>query len=84
MARRFLTPIGLLARSSDPASGSVGDMYYNSSANKLYAYNGSSWTLAAAQGVQGTQGTAGATGAQGTEGTAASDPTVTALLFGGM
>lgn len=81
MARRHLTPIGLLARSTDPAGGAVGDMYYNSLVNKVYAYNGSAWTLAAAQGTQGTvgaqgtqgtqgvQGTLGTTGAQGTQGT---------------
>lgn len=72
MARRFLTPIGLLTRASDPASGTIGDMYYNSSNNKIYAYTGSSWTLAAAQ---GTQGTAGAQGTQGTQGTVGSQGT---------
>lgn len=107
MARKFFTPIGLLVRTGNPASGSTGDMYYNSTAQKIYAYDGSTWTLAAAQGtqgtvgsqgtqgVQGTQGTqgvqgvqgtlgTGTQGAQGTAGTAGSDPTVTALLFGGM
>ena len=84
MARRFLTPIGLLAKSSDPASGSVGDIYYNSSTNKIYGYTGSAWTLAAAQGTQGTVGAQGTTGAQGTAGTAGADPTVTSFMLGGM
>lgn len=69
MARRFITPIGLLARSSNPASGSIGDMYYNSSANKIYAYDGTNWTLAAAQGTQGTTGAQGTQGVQGSNGT---------------
>lgn len=69
MARRHLTPIGLLARSTDPAGGAVGDMYYNSSVSKLYAYDGSSWTLAAAQGTQGAQGVQGTLGSQGVQGT---------------
>jgi hypothetical protein len=81
MSRKFLTPIGLLSKASDPSSGSVGDVYYNSSVNKIYVYNGASWGLAGAQGVQGTQGTIGT---QGTTGTTASDPTVTSLMLGGM
>lgn len=56
MSRKFLSPLGLLAQSTNPASGSIGDTYYNTSDNKVYTYNGSSWV---ATGVQGTQGTSG-------------------------
>ena len=28
---------------SDPASGEAGDVYYNSTDNKLRVYNGTSW-----------------------------------------
>ena len=82
MARKFLTPIGLLARASNPASGSLGDLYYNSSANKIYAYDGATWSLAAAQGTQGangaqgTQGTVGSQGTTGTQGTQGTQGTI--------
>lgn len=65
MSRKFLSPLGLLAKSTDPASGSIGDTYYNTGDNKVYTYNGSSWEVTL--GTQGTQGTTG-TGSQGTQG----------------
>lgn len=44
MSRKFLTPIGVLVSTSDPASGSDGDMYFNSSAGELRVYHNGTWT----------------------------------------
>lgn len=43
MARRFVTPVGLLSRTTNPASGTTGDLYYNSDDKLPYIYNGSEW-----------------------------------------
>jgi len=43
MARRFLTPISLVALSSDPVSGSEGDAYFNTSSNKIKVYYDGVW-----------------------------------------
>jgi hypothetical protein len=43
MSKRFLTPISLLNSLSDPASGSDGDMYFNTISNKIRIYYSSSW-----------------------------------------
>lgn len=44
MAKKFLTPITPPNLPSDPASGVVGAIYYNTNSNVLKYYNGSSWT----------------------------------------
>lgn len=46
MARKFLTPLRLLTKSTNPASGATGDIYYNSSSKNILAYDGSSWVSA--------------------------------------
>lgn len=69
-SRKFKVPLGLVGLASNPASGSIGDTYFNTSNNLIHVYNGSTWT--STQGVQGTQGatgTQGNTGSQGTQGT---------------
>lgn len=43
MAKKFLTPVGVLARSTAPASASAGDTYYNTTDKVLYTYNGTAW-----------------------------------------
>lgn len=43
MARRFLTSIGLHVSATDPASGSDGDMYFNSSTNEIKVYYSGVW-----------------------------------------
>lgn len=43
MAKRFLTPIGLLVSATDPDSGSDGDVYFNSIDNQLKIYYGGVW-----------------------------------------
>ena len=42
MTKRFLTPISLANLSADP-TGSAGAFYYNTSANTLKYYNGTTW-----------------------------------------
>ena len=43
MARSFVVPIGLLATASDPTGHSVGEMYFNTTSNKVKIYTGSVW-----------------------------------------
>lgn len=43
MAKRFLSTINLPKLSSDPVSGSEGEIYYNSTSDKIRFYNGSVW-----------------------------------------
>ena len=44
MARKFLTPVVPPALASDPASGTAGAIYFNTSSNVLKFYNGTEWT----------------------------------------
>lgn len=44
MARRFTTPVGLVALASDPASGTAGDIYFNTTSSVLKIYTGSVWS----------------------------------------
>jgi hypothetical protein len=44
MAKRFLTPIGIVNLASDPATGSEGEIYYNSTDDILKIYVNGSWT----------------------------------------
>ena len=46
MARRFAVPVGLASYSSDPASGSVGDTYFNTVQNAIKTYDGTNWVSA--------------------------------------
>jgi len=43
MARKFLTPINVASQASPPATGSTGDVYYNTVDKKLYTYDGANW-----------------------------------------
>ena len=43
MAKRFLTPINLPSRSSDPATASEGDLYFNTSLDIIKVYYNSTW-----------------------------------------
>lgn len=53
MAKRFLTSLRLVNLSSDPASASSGDIYYNSSTQAIKLYNGSSWSAVGSGGGGG-------------------------------
>jgi hypothetical protein len=44
MAKKFLTPIGLPAGTSFPATAEEGELFYRSDEDNIYTYNGSSWT----------------------------------------
>lgn len=44
MAKRFLSTINLPRLSSDPASGSEGELYYNTTTDTVRIYNGSIWS----------------------------------------
>lgn len=54
MSRKYLTPIGILSRTTNPSAGTSGDTYYNSSDGKIYVYNGSAWTPVSAYTVSDT------------------------------
>jgi hypothetical protein len=43
MAKRFLTPPKILNLSSDPMSGSSGEIYFNSEDSVVKVYDGESW-----------------------------------------
>jgi hypothetical protein len=44
VARKFLTPVTPPSLASDPASGVAGAIYYNTTANVLKFYNGTTWS----------------------------------------
>lgn len=44
MSKKFLSLINLTNLSSDPESGSEGDVYWNSESNKIRIYDGSAWS----------------------------------------
>lgn len=43
MAKRFLTPLGIVSLPTDPPSGSNGQIYFNSSTNELKLYYDGQW-----------------------------------------
>jgi hypothetical protein len=43
MTRRLLTTQSIVNLSTDPASGVAGEVYYNTTSNKLRFYNGTAW-----------------------------------------
>ena len=44
MSKKFLTPINLTNLSSDPATGSEGDLYFNTTEDVLKIYVNGAWT----------------------------------------
>jgi len=69
--KKFEVPINLVNLSSDPVSGSEGDMYYNTTTDFIKLYSNGAWTnigTTGATGPQGPQGPTGATGAKGDTG----------------
>jgi hypothetical protein len=53
MAKRFLTPIGLHVSTTDPASGSNGQAYFNSATNEMKIYYDGQWNSITAGGGGG-------------------------------
>lgn len=43
MSRKMKVPLNLLVMSSDPANGSLGDIYVNSTTSNLRIHNGTTW-----------------------------------------
>jgi len=43
MSKRFLTPVNLPGGTSFPSVGTVGDLFYRTDLQSLYAYNGTEW-----------------------------------------
>ena len=43
MSRKVLVPLGLLATTNDPTGHSVGEMYFNTTSNKVKIYTGTTW-----------------------------------------
>jgi hypothetical protein len=56
MSRKHLTPIGVLAQSSDPTGASTGDIYFNTTGNVYKQYTGSAWVNLAVQPTDGAGG----------------------------
>ena len=59
MSKRFLTPINVLNAASDPGSANEGDLYYNTSTDKLRIYSNSSWVDVSSGGGGGGGGATG-------------------------
>lgn len=45
MAKKFLTTIGLLTSPIDPATGTEGEIYFNSQTNQLKVFYDGSWNV---------------------------------------
>ena len=42
-SRKFLQPLNLLNATADPSPAVQGDLYYNSTSDKIRFYDGSQW-----------------------------------------
>lgn len=45
MSKKFLTSLNLLGKATDPATGTAGDLYYNTTLQTVKVYNGTAWTV---------------------------------------
>ena len=54
MAKKFLTGLNLVVLNSDPATGSEGELYFNSSASVAKIYQAGSWSVLGAGAGGGT------------------------------
>ncbi len=68
MARRILTTQRIVNLSTDPASGFSGEVYYNSTSNKLRFYNGTAWADVSSGGGGGSGVTVSDTAPSGATG----------------
>lgn len=50
MTKRLLSTQRIVNLSSNPASGTTGEMYYNTTSNELRIYNGTTWVAAGSGG----------------------------------
>jgi hypothetical protein len=56
MSRKFLAPIGVLARATDPTGTAAGEIYYNTTNGCYKEYDGTSWKNLVAQPTDGVAG----------------------------
>lgn len=45
MSKKFLTSLNLLGKATDPATGTAGDLYYNTALQTVKVYTGTEWTV---------------------------------------
>ena len=45
MAKKFLSPIGLPSGTSNPATGTAGELFYRTDLASVVFYNGTTWQL---------------------------------------
>jgi len=60
VSQPFLSPLNFVQSATDPATATVGDVYFNTILGELKVYNGTTWTPVGAGGgvtVSGTQPT---------------------------
>jgi hypothetical protein len=57
MSAKFLTPIRLISLSSNPAAGSEGELYYNSTDENLKIHNGTDWSSITSSGSSSSSST---------------------------
>ena len=50
MSRRFLTSLNILHQAVAPSNPVTGDMYFNTTNDSLYVYNGTTWVISSGGG----------------------------------
>jgi hypothetical protein len=45
LSKKFLTSLNLLGKATDPATGTAGDLYYNTVLQTVKVYTGTEWTV---------------------------------------
>ena len=45
MSRKFKVPLGLLSLANDPSPGEIGDIYFNTTSQRIKVYNGTAWVI---------------------------------------
>jgi hypothetical protein len=45
LSKKFLTSLNLLGKATDPATGTAGDLYYNTALQTVKVYTGTEWTI---------------------------------------
>jgi hypothetical protein len=51
MSKKFLSPINLPQGATNPATGIMGDTFYNTTDKKQYIHDGTSWVASGGSGV---------------------------------
>ena len=45
MSRKFKVPLGLLSLANDPSPGEIGDIYFNTTSQRIKVYSGTAWVI---------------------------------------